>query len=380
MDTLVASPPTMDIRKEVLNECHLQVKQFLQHIDEPKTLGQKFAIQQQHNLCISLVVNYVSLVQKLEVMKEADSSTEVGQLMSTIFTYQKCMKALCYLFQNTINQQILTRTFLDCLLSWNKDLEEEKGMKEKPVAEVSLLTENVKYGGPQSSFKFRKIPLHRTKDFASWKNRQTQEPVLSSFFSRVLLLDGVKNCIKDYDKFSRLLVEVITPDVMFNDASWPDEEFLKVTIERDLLICKKYDEHPILWDLTELVAVSGHLQNCTPLIRALMAVQMTRWASRASNEILEKNALESSQKLLSLMAKADFIPFVPFKYVPSILPKLNSWQIYCVLSDVWKLIRDSTLDSSSKPTSLKPYLERLRVILSHKCPGPVFVKIFRGIL
>lgn len=31
---------------------------------------------------------------------------------------------------------------------------------------------------------------------------------------------------------AQMLVELVTPDVMFNDITWPEEEFIKVTIER----------------------------------------------------------------------------------------------------------------------------------------------------
>ena len=51
-----------------------------------------------------------------------------------------------------------------------------------------------------------------------------------------------------------LLVEMVSPDIMYNGLPWPEEEFIKVTIERDLSICKLLSSQPILWSLLALLA------------------------------------------------------------------------------------------------------------------------------
>lgn len=336
------------------------------------------ACMSNHNLCASLVINYVNLVERMERNSEEPDAEEeeVEKLMTAICSSQNIMKSLSKSGSGSTNQQMLTRTFMDCILSWNKELEEEKRMRDKSEVDVRLKSENVKYGG--AAFKFRKIPLNPGKDFYSWKNRADRQPLLSRPFSRQLLLDGIKCCIRQMDLFSHLLVETITPDVMFNDMVWPDEDFLKVTIERDLLICKKYESHCILWDLTELVAEHGLLRNCSVLIRALLALQLTYWASGTSSEVPEREPLEATQRLIALLAKSGLIPEVPFKYMPQVLPHLTSWEIFCVANDLWKLIRDTAMNQCSG-SLLKPYLDRLRVIMGHKCPGPTFVKIFKDL-
>lgn len=53
-----------------------------------------------------------------------------------------------------------------------------------------------------------------------------------------------------------------------------------------------FDSNQILWDLCELIAKNGCLQNCSVLIRALMAVQLTQWASATAS----KEKLGSTQK------------------------------------------------------------------------------------
>ena len=330
-----------------------------------------------HNLCVSLVINYVNLVERLErISEQDDAEEEMEKLTMAICTSQNIMKSLSKSGSGSTSQQMLTRTFMDCILSWNKELEEEKQMSDKSVVDVCLRSENVNYGG--AAFKFRKIPLNPGKDFFSWKNRADRQPLLSRSFSRQLLLDGVKCCIRQMDLFSHLLVETITPDVMFNDMVWPDEDFLKVTIERDLLICKKYDSHSILWDLTELVAEHGLLRNCAVLIRALLAVQLTYWASGTSSEVPDPQSLEATQRLIALLAKSRLIPESPFQFIPQVLPHLNAWEIFCVSNDLWKLIRDTAMNQCTNSV-LKPYLDRLRVIMGHKCPGETFVKIFKDL-
>jgi len=38
-------------------------------------------------------------------------------------------------------------------------------------------------------------------------------------------------------------------DVMYNGLPWPEEDFARVTVERDLKISNTLSDHPILWKL-----------------------------------------------------------------------------------------------------------------------------------
>ncbi|KAL8589647.1 hypothetical protein ACOMHN_016031 [Nucella lapillus] len=53
------------------------------------------------------------------------------------------------------------------------------------------------------------------------------------------------------------LVEAVTMDTLYNDVNWPDPDFCKVTLERDLHVWKQMEDHPVLWSI--LRAVSGTL-------------------------------------------------------------------------------------------------------------------------
>ena len=341
----------------VLRLIHVVSEKYPKQVTKPK-----------HNLSLALVVNYVNLVTAMEKEGIRDG-TNMEQVMLIMNLSQKIMSHLSSRYST--NQHILSRAFIDCIISSEK-YEEEK--KESSWSDLSLKSENLRYSGPQASHKFKKIPLNPFKRLTLIRDREREDRPLSRITNQ-LLLDGVRSCVKDLHEFSLLLVEVVTPDVMFNDLSWPEEDFLKVTIERDLHISRKFESHDILWDLCEMIALEGDLRDCTVLVRALMAVQLTQWASATASK---QKGLESTQKLIKLISKAKLVPEIPFKYVPQVLTSLTSWEIFCVLNDVWRLLRD-TSPSSVHPPSLKPYLERLRVIMSHSCPGPLYVRIFKNL-
>uniref|UniRef100_A0A023GBS5 Integrator complex subunit 5 C-terminal domain-containing protein n=1 Tax=Amblyomma triste TaxID=251400 RepID=A0A023GBS5_AMBTT len=190
-----------------------------------------------------------------------------------------------------------------------------------------------------------------------------------------------------------LLVEMISSDVMFNGLPWPDEDFLKVTIERDLHIQAMFVYHPILWDLLHLVAsVRPSLCYCSVLLRAVMAVVMTHWrncqekAASAANPRL----LETTRTVLATLSLGQLLP-AAMNSLGEVLPLLSPFEVSCLLSDVWQYMRNNVpspalfthtttggeLWREFKAADHK-YLERLRAIMInkvHAC-GPVFHKFF----
>lgn len=77
---------------------------------------------------------------------------------------------------------------------------------------------------------------------------------------------------------------MVSPDVMYNGLPFPDEEFTKVTMERDLQIRRTFKTTPILWAILGLVA-SHRPALCfsSVLLRALCASFLHQW--RAKNGI-----------------------------------------------------------------------------------------------
>lgn len=127
-----------------------------------------------------------------------------------------------------------------------------------------------------------------------------------------------------------------------------------------------------------------------------MAVQLTQWASATANKdklhITQKYALFCRKcaemltafdfRLFKLMVKGGLLPEVPFGELPKLLPQLGSWEIFCVLNDVWRYLKDnsSSLPPATRPNAppLRPYIERLRIIMAQNIPGQPYVDIFKN--
>ncbi|ENN75427.1 hypothetical protein YQE_07978, partial [Dendroctonus ponderosae] len=145
---------------------------------------------------------------------------------------------------------------------------------------------------------------------------------------------------------SLLLVQFVSPDVMYNGLPWPEEEFSKVTIERDLFIRRKFTNTPLLWDLLSFVAVSRPaLCYCSVLIRALTATLIHQWKSMGdhSKETGNENytvLLDTTIKVIDVMALGQLLP-PPLSNIRDVLPSLRCFEIVDILRDcVWCYMRD----------------------------------------
>nr|XP_014282569.1 integrator complex subunit 5 isoform X2 [Halyomorpha halys] len=70
-----------------------------------------------------------------------------------------------------------------------------------------------------------------------------------------------------------LLVEFVSPNIMYNGLPWPEEEFCKVTIERDLKIRKMLDDTPVIWSLLSFIAHHRPaLCYCSVILRAVVHI------------------------------------------------------------------------------------------------------------
>ncbi len=182
-----------------------------------------------------------------------------------------------------------------------------------------------------------------------------------------------------------LLVEVVSPDVMYNGLPWPDEDFIKVTIERDLTISKRFEDHPVLWKILGGLAESRPaLCYCSVLLRALMAVQMNHWqASVARRASDNPKQLETTQRVLELMSVGQFLPH-PLDSVSDVLGHFHAFHAHCVLVDIWNYMRDNVptpvafaaasgsgykmFREFDHYTTYKQYCERLRLIMVQHLP------------
>lgn len=137
---------------------------------------------------------------------------------------------------------------------------------------------------------------------------------------------------------SLLLVELISPDVMYNGLPWPDEEFAKVfdtfptwtthltpriswcggfqvTTERDLQIRRMFKDVPHLWSLLELTAwYRPALAYCSVLLRGIAAIVMANWDTN------------DGVNLANVMALGQLLPS-PLASIRDMLPVLEPHQV-----------------------------------------------------
>jgi len=137
-----------------------------------------------------------------------------------------------------------------------------------------------------------------------------------------------------------MLVEMISPDIMYNGLPWPEEEFMKVTIERDLSITRLLTRHPITWTLlTMLAQARPALCYCSVLVRAVVAVSISHWASHVTSRLSDHPAqVDITRKVLELMAVGQFLP-PQLALVPQIMHIFDPFQLHCVLIDIWNFMK-----------------------------------------
>lgn len=161
-----------------------------------------------------------------------------------------------------------------------------------------------------------------------------------------LLLNALCSASKHHDHASLtialLLVEIISPDIMYNGFPWPDEN-VKFTIERDLTIKKTFEDFPIAWELLEFVASNRPaLCYCSVLVRALTASYIAVWSTSALAKSTESpKQLRSTERLLEIMAIGQFLS-ENMHVLPQMIRHLAPHEVVAVLQDVWNYMRDNT--------------------------------------
>lgn len=98
------------------------------------------------------------------------------------------------------------------------------------------------------------------------------------------------NTIDGFSYVSLLLLEMVSPDVIYNGLPWPEEEFSKVTMERDLQIRRTFRNAPILWSILALIAVHRPaLCYCSVFLRAICATVLHQWRAKSTENVIGNN-------------------------------------------------------------------------------------------
>lgn len=137
--------------------------------------------------------------------------------------------------------------------------------------------------------------------------------------NRQLLVDAIKSCCSTAGDLSKplnaeavadmalILVELISPDVMYNGLPWPEEDFSKVTVERDLHIRRIMDNQPVAWDLLRLAATERPaLCYCSVILRAYAASLMAQWGCSPASRPLHLTS--QTQQLIDVLSLGQLLP------------------------------------------------------------------------
>lgn len=172
----------------------------------------------QHHLCIALVANYT------KTLNDVDLSEEMEVKLNIISLSHDCIQLLST--AHSSNQHIICRALIESELDFSQHNKSFVKIDEFDETSVNLLKENLDYG---TTFNFRKVPLAASlRDSVRGKKMKTEQMSANKQF----IFDAIRHCVGDnLPLLADLLVEIVTPDVMFNDKCWPDEDFLKVSTD-----------------------------------------------------------------------------------------------------------------------------------------------------
>lgn len=147
--------------------------------------------------------------------------------------------------------------------------------------------------------------------------------------------------IDGFSNISRLLIEMITTDVMYNGFEWPDDEFTKITMERDLQVRRTFRNSPILWSILGLIAeYRPALCYCSVFLRAICASVLHQWRAKSTENVIGNNVelMFFTSKLLEIMALGQILPS-PLNFLHVVINYLEPNEIAYVLKEcVWNFM------------------------------------------
>lgn len=164
--------------------------------------------------------------------------------------------------------------------------------------------------------------------------------LLISLLSAATVCEAAQPTLEAVISVALLLVELISPDVMYNGLPWPEEDFCKVTVERDLSIRRTLDNKPVVWALLTFIAHHRPaLCYCSVILRAMVATLISEWLSCSQQN--QKDLQSTTTKLVQLMSLGQLLP-PPFTALSDVVPHIPPEQVVVLLRDcVWNYMRDN---------------------------------------
>lgn len=142
-----------------------------------------------------------------------------------------------------------------------------------------------------------------------------------------------------YAYAANLLVEKVCPESV-PVCPWPDEDFLKYTIERDLKVKNNFKDQTLYWDILELISTARpSLYQCSVLVQSLFGMSLTFWHSnRHTKSTATPAELNSITRLLYILKQAGWLPS-EFDSIADIFPFIKPKEVYNILSAIWKYLK-----------------------------------------
>ncbi|XP_014211937.1 integrator complex subunit 5 [Copidosoma floridanum] len=296
-----------------------------------------------------LASDIVEILSNLELSKDG-YSTEVEVILkltkAAIRYFDMCLA------ENDVAKKERGVRMISCFLrGLIKCFQFARVLALREILEVAIFSENAKFFGTQERNRF----IFTEESLSQQNHKQGSGTILAQRHSCVfhagiighgprksdahniinreyivlnsmLLVDLIKACsnysyfkqypvdIDSVNLLSLLLVELISSDVMYNGLPWPDEEFSKVTVERDLQIRRSFKDAPVLWTLLQLTAwYRPALAYCSVLLRAIIAT------------ILANCSTCKGTIITSVMALGQLLP-PPLPTIVDVLPVLKPYQ------------------------------------------------------
>lgn len=139
---------------------------------------------------------------------------------------------------------------------------------------------------------------------------------------------------------------MVSSDVMYNGLPWPDEEFSKVTMERDLQIQRTIKNAPILWSILALTATyRPSLCFASVILRGICASLLHQWRAKSVIQYptSDKNKVlyDETKKLLEIMSMGQILP-EPFNYLHTVIDHFQPAEIALVLKEcIWNYMKEN---------------------------------------
>ncbi|XP_049865690.1 integrator complex subunit 5 [Pectinophora gossypiella] len=198
-------------------------------------------------------------------------------------------------------------------------------------------------------------------------------------------MDGNSGIVEGATSVSLLLVELVSPDVMYNGLPWPDEDFTKqVSIERELYMRSALEgSAPARAALRRCAGARPALCLASALLRATAATLLHRlraYLDRHTQSAEMAREMAALTELLATMTLGQLLPH-PLSHMLELAPELTASEIVQVLRDcLWNYTRDNvpspalfTCDATGlhwrSPSNSKPpatYTDTLRIIIQKR--------------